>query len=65
MEKAPLAAAPLLRSDWDIVASYFAESFNRNLGKFAGRYVDKMDAIWTEIWLSKRSLGSLRGQEGP
>jgi hypothetical protein len=44
MEKAPLDAAPLfVVPDWGTVAAYFAESFNRDLAKFSGRYVDKMD----------------------
>src|ERR1022692_2782792 len=32
--------------------------------KVAGRYVDKMDDTWTEIWLSKRSFGGFGGEKG-
>jgi hypothetical protein len=64
MQKAPLARRPLLRFwSWFCVA-YFAESFTCDSAKFSGRYADKMDDKWTEIWLSKRSFGISEGQEG-
>ena len=42
----------------------FAESLSRNLAKFSGRYLDKMDDTWTETRLSKRPEGVFVEEEG-
>jgi hypothetical protein len=64
MQKGAVGCGAFARLEIVVLAAYFADSPKRKVANFSGRYVDKMDDIWTENHPSKRSEEAFCNQEG-